>query len=122
MRRAELLGRWSALLLLFLTLTWGLPVCAEPDAEALGPALALLKEKSFERKTEGVDRIVQSGDPRAVEFLRALLEGRMYYRKKDKTLVFAERRGREYAITAALSGKDPGTVKKREINFKLCPN
>ena len=107
-------------LLPFWTLVAGLLVLTSPasaqEPNGFEAGIALLGERSFERKAEGVDLISDSGDPRAARLLAALLEGDLYLLKSDGSPVYALRTGRDYLGTHALTGQELGSLKKRELN------
>jgi urea transport system permease protein len=75
----------------------------------------LLGERSFKRKAEAVDLIAESGDPRAARLLSGLLDGDLYLLKEDRSPVYAEREGREYLVTHALTGEQIGRLKRRAL-------
>jgi len=79
----------------------------------LESALPLLTERAFAKKAEAIDRIAESGDPRASKILNAVLEGQVYYRKADKRLTYAEKDGRKYKLTDVLTDESLGTVSRR---------
>ncbi len=94
---------------------WG--VAADDDvADAdLASLLPQLTERSFKVKEQAVADIAASGDPRAAGLLEALLGGDLTSRKDDKRVVFAERVGKGYRLTDALSGADLGEVGRRGV-------
>ncbi|MCG6862673.1 MAG: urea ABC transporter permease subunit UrtB, partial [Chromatiaceae bacterium] len=63
----------------------------------------------------GAEAIAASGDERAPQVLDALLSGRLFYRKSDKLVVYAETATDGYRITDALSGKSLGDVGQRDL-------
>ena len=79
----------QAAIFLLLSLCLTSPVSADP--QALTGALESLKSKSFKTKAAAVEQIAQSGEPSAHLVLEALLDGRMYKRKSDSTIVMVER-------------------------------
>jgi len=100
------------------------PVQAETPENQLEQALPLLLERGFDKKGQAIEKIAQSGDKRAKSILEAMLNGELYYRKKDKKIVFFEKKEDEYHITDVLSNEPLGTIKKRKakkigINNKL---
>ena len=104
----------------------GLALWAGPVARAavtkLDAALPTLAERSFKAKQDAVTAIADSGDERAVEVLRALLKGDLYYRKDDKRIVLATRHGDGYRITDAATGADLGEVAKRDVTKVITDN
>lgn len=94
---------------------------AKPSFEQ---SLARLLDRSFQVKSAAVAAIAAGGDERAPQVLTALLNGRLFYRKSDRRLVYAERRTDGYRITDALGGKPLGDagrydIRKIGINNKL---
>ncbi|HXH04130.1 MAG TPA: urea ABC transporter permease subunit UrtB [Candidatus Competibacteraceae bacterium] len=106
-----LLLSWLAVALLAL----GLSLVRAADPTAFEAGLALLKDKDFEGKAEGIDKLVESADPRARELLTALLDGRLYVRGADARLVYAEAEGRDWRIRDALDGAELGKASRREV-------
>ena len=102
----------AAALLLLAALSPTAAAGAEPVA--FEAAVAQLAERSFAVKEEAVAAIAESGDPRAVELLEALLAGDLHYRKDDGRVVYAERAGTGWALTDALTGQALGEVGRRD--------
>jgi urea transport system permease protein len=78
-------------------------------------ALQLLKQKNYALKSDAIKTIAASGNPQARAVLDAMLNGGLFIRKKEKDLVFAQKRGSNYQLTAVLSGEDLGQLKKRKL-------
>jgi len=101
------------------------------------PQTALALEASFEQNVAAmaaakkmrdketiIDNLAASDDPRALQVLKALKAGELYYRKIDRALVFAQRQDAKMHISDVLSAADWGlvkksTIKKISINNKL---
>ena len=99
---------------------------AQPPSavQTLDAAVAKLTGRSFKIKEQAVADMAASGDPRAVDLLKALLAGDLFARRGDQRVVFAERSGGGYLLTDALSGDDLGSVgrgdaKKITINNRM---
>ena len=88
-----------------------IPSMASPFEEGV----TLLTEKQFDKKAAAIDKLVQSGDERSPDILQHLLDGRLYYVKKGKTLVFGQPEDNGMAIRSALTGESMGSVKKRKL-------
>lgn len=88
---------------------------ASPN-EAYNAGIDLLAAKDFSQKEEGIKRLAASGDPRAADTLEAVLQGRLYFSKIDRTLIQAEIKGSTATITDFLTGEDLGKIKKRKLN------
>jgi urea transport system permease protein len=101
-----------AILLLLLLPIPGIVVADDSD---LTEGLGLLIEKSFAKKTIGVEKIGASGDPRAEKILRGLLDGHLFLSKRDQVLVYAIPGKKGIDITNILTGKSLGVVKAAEL-------
>ncbi len=53
-------------------------------AATMADGFAKLAGTNFRHKTEAIDLIANSGDPRAIPVLEALLDGRLYARRDDR--------------------------------------
>ena len=111
---------WRCRLLCFLTILslLVLGVVSSPAAEdttQFEQAVAGLVHGNFRQKETAMDKIATSNDPRAEQLLRTLLGGKLYRVKKDGTPVYVTGTGSRVSITAVLSGKALGTVKKRAL-------
>lgn len=91
------------------------PCPAASRLSAFDEGVGLLLQKSFAEKEAGIDRLAMSADRRVADILPALLEGRLFFVKKDKTLVYGEQDGSAYRITSVLTGEQLGPVKKRKL-------
>jgi len=107
-------GLAAGLLPLFFALTlgavlWSSPSRAQIAGEAPSPtqaqdqslegALALLREGGFPEKGQAVDRLAAGGDPHAVVYLQALLDGRLYQVKAGGRLAVVEPTEGGYRLT-----------------------
>ena len=88
---------------------------ANEKAEQFDEGTTLLLQKNFQEKKKGIEKIATSGDKRAEAILLALLDGKLFRIKKDNTLVYARVASPKIEITAALSGKPLGSIKKRKL-------
>ncbi|MBM9511002.1 urea ABC transporter permease subunit UrtB [Desulfogranum marinum] len=75
----------------------------------------LLASKSFTEKEQAIHMIGNSGDPLAIKTLQAVYAGKLFFVKKDKTLVYGEPDGSTYSVTDFISGEDLGLIKKRKL-------
>lgn len=101
-------------LLLFLSMaqiTWA--VTAE---EQLLSGIETLHSKNFTEKEQGIQTITTSGDTRSGEILQAMLDGRLFFTKSDKTLVISDSTKSKVNIHDALTAENLGTVKKRKLS------
>lgn len=107
-----------ALLLLFL------PSQSLAAASGIDEGVKLLSSKKFSDKEKGIAAIGASGDEKAQQILSELLGGKLFFTKKDKVLVYGDKKGREYEIINVYTNESMGVVKKRllkkiTINNKL---
>ena len=78
-------------------------------------ALGLLTSSSFDDKAIAIDLLANGGGDHAENLLRALLEARLYYIKKDKRIVVVEKQDSKYQLFDAVSAADLGVVSKRKV-------
>ena len=84
--------------------------------EPFATAIADLKGRDFQKKASAIAALARLEDPRTASVLRALLSGRLYYRKgQGKEVVIAEPEDGKYLITDVLRGEDLGLVTKRKL-------
>jgi urea transport system permease protein len=88
---------------------------AVPAEPSLQHSLAQLADRSFKVKAAAAEAIAAGENERAVEILGALLNGRLFYRKSDKLVVFADKGTDGYRIADALTSESLGDVGKRDI-------
>lgn len=84
-------------------------------APSFDESLAQLAERSLKVKAAAAEAIAVGGDERAPQVLDALLNGRLFYRKSDKLIVYAEKQDGGYRITDALSGDSLGDAAKADL-------
>jgi len=75
----------------------------------------LLLSKSFADKAAGIAALSQSGHAKTEMLLNAILEGDLFYTKKDKRMVFTHKEDGGLRLTDALSTEDLGVVSKRKV-------
>ncbi len=110
---------FSRFILIF-TLTLSFNLMADesliPDSNStFSELISGLTTKKFEEKDRLIKLIGQSQHERSLLILKTLLDGKLYYKKDDKTIVIAEKSGKEASLTNALDDSDMGTVSKRKI-------
>jgi urea transport system permease protein len=93
-------------------------------AEEFADLVNRLPEGSYGDRAEVIAAIAESGDPRAVTVLQALLDGKLHQRKADKRVVIVEKVGGSKVAIDPLSGEELGPVaprstKKVKVNNKL---
>lgn len=106
------LARVLATLVLFAIL-----LAAVDAQEAQGPPLAALLEQlpsaSFTEKQELIQRLAQSGNPRARIILDALLEGNLLFRDSDKRVFLLE--GSSGKLRDPLTGAEAGALPPEDL-------
>src|SRR5690606_8149946 len=107
------MGRWCIAMLIVMTLG-PCPAAADPGGPFV-EALARLKEAPLTVLGEAFDRLAETKDPAVVPVLRALLDGRLYYRKDDGRVVFGDSAEDGLAIVDVLDGEALGIVGKFEL-------
>lgn len=75
----------------------------------------LLTEKSFKKKEHAISSLISSPDPRKLKVLKFLLAGNLFYIKKNKQVVFAEKTDSGYKLTSVMENKAQGTQAKKDI-------
>ena len=88
-----------------------LAVRGRADEAGLAAGLDGLKSSSFPTKAEAVTRIADSGAPQAHAVLSALLDGRLFVRASDDSVVI----GSDGPTLDARTGADLGAVNKDEL-------
>jgi len=81
----------------------------------LNQATGLLKSNNFDDKSKAVTLLAGDASPAAVELLNTLLNGQLYYVKKDKRVVSVVKQDSNYLISDALSHEEIGNISKRKI-------
>ena len=99
------------------------PILAANTSE-LSDSLTQLINKNNKAKSEAIENITQSNTPQTIKILESLLEGKLYYRKSDKTVFYFNQQDEDYHLEEILSGAKTVTQKKRDyrkitINNKL---
>jgi len=85
---------------------------AEPD---ISNELQQLTQKKFSKKSQALDALMQTGHPRLEPIFQAMLEGRLYYLRKDKQILITEKVDEGYQIYTALENTDLGILPKKQI-------
>ena len=78
-------------------------------------SVSKLTTKKFDEKAVLIKYIENSQHERALLILKNLLEGRVYYKKDDNTIVIADIQKKEAHIFNAINGNDLGIVKKKKL-------
>ena len=88
---------------------------ADTGAETLEMILPDLLERDFNTRADAIRRLAQSADGRVTGILSSLLNGALYYRKRDKRIVHATPADNVYELRDALSNENLTPEKKRKI-------
>ncbi len=110
--------QWVRIALLVLGLIVLGPAPAQEQAQvapSFEQSLTRLLDRSFKVKSAAADAIAAGGDERAPHVLTALLDGRLFYRKSDRLVVYVEQQTDGYRITDVLSGEPLGDAGKRDV-------
>lgn len=113
--RHSLLSAFAALLIVTSSIVEILPARASDASPALQEATGQLVTKDYAQVSQAIDQLASEGSDRAKLILESLLERKVFYIKKDKQLVLAEKVEREYKIRDALTDEELGIVKKRKL-------
>jgi urea transport system permease protein len=89
------------------------PVADETEFKQL---LNGFTQKSFAAKANTAQQVATSGHPKAKQVLEAMAESRLYFRKSDQLVVFADKDGRSYVLTDIFSNETLGTFSRREVS------
>ena len=97
---------------------------ANAAANAFDQGLEKLTQRNFKIKIQGLEQIFQSEAPQVETLLSALLEGDLYYTKKEKEVVYAAKQDGQFTTTGVLSnevrqGVGSRTLKKIGINNNI---
>ncbi len=108
------LSHWLLLTLCLVTVQPALAATATAD-NLLNQATELLKSGSFDDKSRAVSLLAENAGESAVTLLNTLLDGQLYYVKKDKHIVIVHKQDRGYRISDPITGAELGTVGKRKV-------
>ena len=85
------------------------------NQRAFASLISKLVTKKFDEKEFLITRIAASRHERSLPILQSLLEGRLYYKKDDKTIVIARIVKKNANIIRAIDGRDLGQTTKKKI-------
>ena len=111
------LGSWLvALALVFGSVGVTTAVADEPgDDEAFRADLVRLNEGTFREKAVAVRDIAESGHPRAVPVLQALMDSQLYFRISGGEIVIAEPGDDGFDLTDPVTGEPAGQATQYEV-------
>lgn len=111
------LGKLRAFLLISLFLAGpASPPAHAVDDEVLAAAVAGLVQDDFEGKIAAIRTLGGSGDRRARPILEALVDGNLYTRSSDGSVVIGEEKGKVVVLTSPLTLEPAGEVTSRELD------
>jgi urea transport system permease protein len=90
-------------------------VTAQGQSQEMGATLTLLREGGFPEKSQAVDLLVAGGDPDALAYLQALLDGRLYQTKPEGRLVVAEAAEAGYRLSDPRGGAALGQATEADL-------
>lgn len=102
-----------AALLLILSIGASGPALAQDDI--LSAPLKVLTDNNFRKKATAIEQIAASGDERAADILKVMLDGDLYYVKKTDEVVYRKKVGKEYEATSVLTGEVLGSFGSRDL-------
>jgi len=113
---------WVFVFLLSLIASFSSAVQADDTAFQAG--IENLKAKSFNDKIQGAQQVADSGDERAEQILKALLDKQLFYTQSDKTLVFFDKGTDATQSKQVVSGEmlpvtDTKSLKRVKTNNKM---
>jgi urea transport system permease protein len=88
---------------------------ANSDAASFEETLPNFSTNSSAAKSKAIDALVATNDDRAIKVLDAFIKGRLYWRKSDKKVIFAQKSGSVYILTDPLTDAEIGQVKKSTL-------
>ncbi|MBE0507589.1 MAG: urea ABC transporter permease subunit UrtB, partial [Marinospirillum sp.] len=91
------------------------PPAAEPETQAQ-QLLEALDVASFQDKGSAILQIVASEDPRARNWLSALLEGNLQRERSGRFVLVEGTSGRDLLVSDALSGEALGAINRRDLS------
>ena len=99
-------------------------VQALPAQEAATPEalLAGLSGADFSQTLATVQALADSGDPRVVPALQAMLDSRLFVREADGAVVVGERQGQQHRLLAPLTGQELGLAASEDLRRIMVNN
>lgn len=74
-----------------------------------------LSAKSLKDKGKAIDLLIGSNNPNVEKILKSLLEGKLFFLKKDKKIVLIKKDKKEFFAKDIITGKSLGVFSKRQI-------
>lgn len=104
---------FSYILILIVSLI--LPSYSYANQENFEDTLNQLSTKKLTSRLVVVERIIQSKNPQVEFVLNALLEGKIYYIKSDKSVVFTDKKDGIYTAKNLITGQSLGALSKHQV-------
>ena len=92
------------------------------SVEPFSAAVELLKESSFTKKGEAVERLQTINDPRTLKLLKYLLNGDVYYRKDDKLIAYLDSAEGKHTATDVITEQSLGETSKSDFKKIIVNN
>lgn len=105
----------SGLLFIITLLFFSAAHASKLSDENFAESLNTLNVKSFKAKQKAIESFSVLEDDRVLPVLKALSKASLFYRKSDKTIVYAVKKENLYEISNVVSGESYGEVKKKKI-------
>ena len=84
--------------------------------ESIENSFKLFSSKSFKDKTTAINEIADSGEPIAVEILDSLLNGNLYYHKKNKDIItITETSSKNFELKNPITDESFGSKTKKQL-------
>jgi len=112
---ASAIGVILKILLFISSLVPGAVLMAAQQQDNFVAQLNQLMEFDFDVKEQAINKLAKSDNERIDAVFRTLLNGDLYYRKNDKTIVYIKKTDDGYALTSVLGNESLGVVSKRKI-------
>ncbi len=108
----------SLLLFLFVLINHSLQAVASEISENhfLQDAWKVLSEKNYSNKAKAIELIAEQNPPEAIPAMKAMLEGQLYYSRRDKELYFLREIEGNYEFTPLFDGEP--LIQERKRGFK----
>ena len=108
----------SLLLFLFFLINHSLQAVASEisDNHSLQDAWKVLSDKNYSNKAKAIELIAKQNPPEAIPAMKAMLEGQLYYSRRDKELYFLREIEENYEFTPLFDGEP--LIQERKRGFK----
>ena len=94
---------------------WLTTAHAKVSDEVFTEALNSINVKNFKAKQKAIEKFSTLDDERVLPVLQAISKAELFYRKKDKLIVYAVKQDGLYKISNVVNSESLGEVKKKKI-------